>query len=81
MIINFLIIIQVTYGKVIVTKIGINQFYDVKAFGDCVNKASKYSNKYNKVKVSKSVKHMWPKSKNGKIHFKETEDGEGYYLT
>ena len=73
--------VGVTYGKVIVTKIGINQFYDVKAFGDCVNKASKYSNKYNKVKVSKSVKHMWPKRKNGKIHFKETEDGEGYYLT
>ena len=48
--------VGVAYGDVIVTKIGINEFYDVKAFGDCVNLASKYSDNCNEVKVSKQVK-------------------------
>ena len=33
--------VGVTFGSVIVTKIGIESFYDVKAFGDCINLASK----------------------------------------
>lgn len=72
--------VGVTYGDVIVTKIGIQNFYDVKAFGDCVNIASKYSNEYNKVKVSKQVKDLWPSSEHGKIGFLVAGDGEGYYL-
>ena len=72
--------VGVTYGDVIVTKIGIREFFDVKAYGDCVNKASKYSEEYNKVKVSKKVMEMWPSSKGGKISFKEAADGEGYIL-
>ena len=35
--------IGVTFDSVIVTKIGIQDSYDVKAFGDCINIASKYS--------------------------------------
>ncbi len=35
--------VGITYGDVIVTKIGIPYTYDVKVFGDCVNLASKYS--------------------------------------
>lgn len=46
--------IGVTFDSVIVTKIGIADSYDVKAFGDCINTASKYSSKVrNRVKVLK----------------------------
>lgn len=72
--------VGVAFGDVIVTKIGVEQFYDVKAFGNCVNKASKYSNECNKVKVSKQIKKMWPCSEHGKIKFVPTRDNEGYYL-
>lgn len=72
--------VGVTYGDVIVTKIGIKEFFDVKAYGDCVNKASKYSNGYNQVKVSKQVKEMWPASKKGKISFMPINGGECYIL-
>lgn len=74
--------IGVTFDSVIVTKIGISDSYDVKAFGDCVNTASKYSSKVtNKVKVSKKVKEEWPSSKNGKIHFTSIPGENAYYLT
>lgn len=56
--------IGVTFDSVIVTKIGIPGSYDVKAFGDCINIASKYANNTeNKVKVSKKVKNEWPTGK------------------
>ena len=46
--------VGVTFDSVIVTKIGIADSYDVKAFGDCINIASHYANEVeNKVKVSK----------------------------
>jgi adenylate cyclase len=70
--------VGITFDSVIVTKIGIPNSYDVKAFGDCINIASKYSNNYNKIKVSKKVKDMWPSSKNGKLHFKL--DSGGYFV-
>ncbi len=73
--------VGVDYGSVIVTKIGIREFYDVKAFGDCVNKASKYSNGYNKVKVSKQVKEIWPSSEGGKIKFEPSDGGDCYILS
>ena len=73
--------IGVTFDSVIVTKIGIEDSYDVKAFGDCINVASHYANDtYNKVKVSKKVKNEWPSSKGGKIQFVSSENGEAYYL-
>lgn len=71
--------VGIDYGSVIVTKIGINDFYDVKAFGDCINKASKFSRESNVVKVSKYVKQHWPTGKNGKISFSGS-DNEGYIL-
>lgn len=73
--------VGVTFDSVIVTKIGIADSYDVKAFGDCVNIASKYASKSeNKVKVSKKVKHLWPSSKSGTIHFKPSDDDGAYFL-
>lgn len=49
--------VGVTFDSVIVTKIGIADSYDVKAFGDCINTASHYADQTeNKVKVSKKVK-------------------------
>lgn len=73
--------VGVDYGDVIVSKIGIDNFYDVKAFGNCINKASKYSDCCNKVKVSKQVKELWPSSDNGKLKFISTDDGESYLLS
>lgn len=71
--------VGVTFDSVIVTKIGIESSYDVKAFGDCVNVASKYASKaYDKVKVSKKIRNEWPTGDNGKIRFVAHEDG--YYL-
>lgn len=73
--------IGVTFDSVIVTKIGIADSYDVKAFGDCINIASKYSSKViNKVKVSKKVKILWPSSVKGKICFSRIEGEDAYYL-
>ncbi|MBQ9233404.1 MAG: adenylate/guanylate cyclase domain-containing protein [Lachnospiraceae bacterium] len=73
--------IGVTFDSVIVTKIGIADSYDVKAFGDCINTASKYSSKVtNKVKVSKKAKNLWPSSKGGKIHFAPIQGEDAYYL-
>ena len=74
--------IGVTFDSVIVTKIGIPGSYDVKAFGDCINVASKYSsNVTNQVKVSKKVREEWPKGPNGSIHFTLANGGDGYILS
>lgn len=72
--------VGVDYGEVIVTKIGIDTIFDVKAYGDCINDASHFSEKaVNQVIVSKYVRNHWPKGKNGKIHFSST-DNEGYII-
>lgn len=73
--------VGVDYGDVIVSKIGIDDFYDVKAFGDCINKASKYSDCYNQVKVSKQIKELWPSSNEGKLKFISLDNGESYFLS
>ena len=74
--------IGVTFDSVIVTKIGIPGSYDVKAFGNCINDASKYSSKVtNRVKVSKKVKNLWPKSPGGKIRFTRVYGENAYYLS
>ncbi len=70
--------IGLTFDSVVVTKIGINNSYDVKAFGDCINIASKYSNSNNRMKVSKKIKELWPSSKGGKLKF--IADYEGYFV-
>lgn len=74
--------IGVTFDSVIVTKIGISGSYDVKAFGDCINVASKYSSKVtNLVKVSKKVREEWPKSPGGKISFSPIHGEDAYILS
>lgn len=73
--------VGVTFDSVIVTKIGVEESYDVKAFGDCINVASHYANEANnKVKVSKKVKNEWPSSKGGKIQFTLSGNDGAYYL-
>lgn len=73
--------VGVTFDSVIVTKIGIADSYDVKAFGDCINDASHYAKETeNKVKVSKKVKNEWPSSKDGGIRFTSVGNGDAYYL-
>lgn len=71
--------VGIDHGDVIITKIGINDIFDVKAFGDCINKASKYSHGYNEVKVSKFIRHHWPTGENGTIKF-TGNDESGYIL-
>jgi len=74
--------VGVTYGDVIVTKIGTHGTFDVKAFGECINEASKFSDRanINTVRVSKYVRHHWPTGKNGTISF-SGNDQDGYLLT
>ena len=73
--------VHAAFDSVIVTKIGIADSYDVKAFGDCINVASHYANETeNKVKVSKKVENEWPSSKGGRIHFTSIGNGEAFYL-
>lgn len=74
--------VGVTFDSVIVTKIGISGSYDVKAFGDCINTASKYSESVtNQVKVSKKVREEWPTSKGGKITFSSVHGEDAYILS
>ncbi|TCM92711.1 class 3 adenylate cyclase [Paenibacillus sp. BK033] len=68
--------VGIDHGNVIVTKIGTDMTFDVKAFGDCVNGAAKLCQKANDcVLVSKKVKDDWPSSDNGRIRFRSFEDG------
>jgi len=71
--------VGVDYGDVIVTKIGVLDTYDVKAFGDCINDASKYSKGTNVVRVSKHIKNNWPTGENGTMTFLGSDDN-GYIL-
>lgn len=75
--------VGVTFGSVIVTKIGIDKFYDVKAFGNCINMASHYANDVeDRVKVSREVEAQWPKSPQGKRSFipVKGDGGDSFYL-
>lgn len=72
--------IGVTYGKVVITKIGINEVFDVKAYGNCVNKASKYSDGSNRIHVSKEIYSAWPSKKGGKLTFSKAPNGEGFIV-
>ena len=55
----------------------------MKAFGDCINKASKLSGgPGGSTIVSKQIKDKWPSSKGGKVSFGETSVSgqKGYNL-
>jgi adenylate cyclase len=72
--------IGIDYGDVIVTKIGIDDVYDVKSYGDCINTAAKYAQRAeNEVIVSKGVMDLWPSGENGRMRFKQ-HNSEGYLL-
>ncbi|MFC5649020.1 adenylate/guanylate cyclase domain-containing protein [Paenibacillus solisilvae] len=72
--------VGIDHGDVIVTKVGTNRTFDVKAFGNCVNTAAKLCDSANdNVLVSKKVKDDWPSTKGGPIRFKS--QGDGYVLT
>lgn len=63
--------VGVDYGKVVVTKIGIDGIFDVKAYGDCINKAAKFSDDaQDEVLVSETINNLWPIGKNGKMKLK-----------
>lgn len=66
--------IGITCGNVVVTKIGLQSIYDVKVFGDCVNKAAHYSDGCNKIKVSEEIEAGWPSGPDGRLRFTDPED-------
>lgn len=71
--------VGVDYGDVFITKIGVSNIFDVKAYGDCINYASKHSGGYDEVMVSKAIKNNWPTGDSGTIVF--TSKGDGYVLS
>lgn len=74
--------VGVDYGSVIVTKLGTEKLFDVKAFGSCINKASKYADSISgKVKVSKQVKNLWPTDEDGRIGFLQCGNDDAYILS
>lgn len=65
--------VGVDHGPVIVTKVGTHSTYDVKAFGNCVNKASKLAaSACNTLIVTKKIRDWWPTSSRGTIRFQST---------
>lgn len=63
--------VGVDYGKVVVTKIGIDGIFDVKAYGDCINKAAHFADDaQNEVLVSETINNLWPSGKSGKMKLK-----------
>ncbi|KPV45665.1 adenylate/guanylate cyclase domain-containing protein [Alicyclobacillus ferrooxydans] len=70
--------VGIDHGSVVVTKIGTYDNYDVKAFGDCINKASKYSDGTDSVVVSQQIKDLWPTSEGGKMRFHKLGHSDGY---
>lgn len=73
--------VGIDHGDVIVTKIGNSNYYDVKAFGDCINKASKLSDgEAGTVQVSSKIKELWPSSKGGLISFKPSKMENCYLI-
>lgn len=74
--------IGIDFGSVVITKIGISNFFDVKAFGDCINIASKFASKGSQtILVTKTIKDEWPKGANGRICISKTNIvKDGYTL-
>jgi class 3 adenylate cyclase len=74
--------VGIDHGDVIVTKVGTDGVHDVKAFGDCINTASKLSSGRGTVVVTKKIKDEWPESKGGKIVFRpvSVKGIDGYSL-
>lgn len=60
-------------SKALVTMVGITTNMQPKAIGQCVWEASKLSDGYNKVHVSKDLKDAWPSTKSGTLRFKPLE--------
>lgn len=72
--------IGITYGDVVVTKIGVKEIFDVKAFGNCINKASKYSDGCNQIHISDEIHREWPTGKDGTLTFFKAPNGDGYIV-
>lgn len=73
--------VGVTHGRVIVTKIGTRSTYDVKAFGECVNKASKLCGGDSELVVDRQIRDWWPSSKGGRTRFvSATRNGESGFV-
>lgn len=64
-------------GPVVVTKVGTPNVYDVKAFGDCINLASKLSDEAEgQLLISPSAYDRWPSSSTERIKAEEKWDRE-----
>jgi class 3 adenylate cyclase len=69
-------------GGIIITKIGYGRAFEVTAYGDCVNGASKLADRdQQKIHVSKRFHDSYPESTGGKVGFSlDTRDGVTSYV-
>ncbi|PVY79688.1 hypothetical protein C7427_1256 [Pantoea ananatis] len=64
-------------SKAIVTLVGLPEERQVKAFGECVFRATKMSAGRNEICVDERLYAEWPSSKGGKLSFQYKEFGKG----
>lgn len=57
-------------SKAIVSLVGIAEYKQPKAFGECVFRATKMSSGVNEVFVDERMRCIWPTSKGGRVRFK-----------
>lgn len=69
-------------SKTLVTLVGLSGEKHPKAFGECVFRATKLSSGVNMIYSDEQLRKTWPKSKGGKINFREKSFGsfKGYLL-
>lgn len=64
-------------SKAIVSLVGLPKERQVKAFGECVFRATKLSSGRNEICVDKNLYAQWPSSKNGTVRFRSKLFGTG----
>ena len=69
--------IGIDYGVTIVTRFGLNQENDLKAFGSCIYNVSKLCKGYNEIVVSSSAISVWPVTPHGNSQFFPTLAKDG----
>ncbi|CRY80756.1 adenylate/guanylate cyclase [Yersinia intermedia] len=64
-------------SKAIVSLVGLPKERQVKAFGECVFRATKLSSGRNEICVDNNLHAQWPSSKNGTLRFRQKTFGTG----
>lgn len=71
--------VGIDIGKVVITRIGLWEAHETTAYGSCVNKAARYSDRGNAaVVISERARRVYPKSETGRMRFRPHRSGEGF---